>query len=94
MENQQIVLIVAMEDEPLHTDGRPECDDLACSCHKSLKVGDRVRVLVANRDGTYHDGTIYRHLPSRPHPWHVRPDGWPSDVAGISYSASELEKIS
>jgi len=33
MENQQIVLLVEMEDELLHTDESPVCDDPTCPCH-------------------------------------------------------------
>ena len=38
-------------------------------------------------------GVIYDYVPSRRWPFHVRPDGWPEDVAGIAYTEEELEPI-
>lgn len=92
MTSQQIVWFVGMEDEPVHTADRPECEDIACLCHHGLQVGDRVRI----PDSPYRDeisyGTIYRFMPGRPHPWHVMPDKW-ALKSGVSYSAGELERI-
>lgn len=34
MENQKIILLVEMEDEPIHTNDHPECVDLECPCHE------------------------------------------------------------
>lgn len=57
-----------------------------------LHVGVRVRILC---DGELRGetGTIYNYLPSRPAPWHVRPDTWPRTQAGIAYKMDELELI-
>lgn len=57
---------------------------------RRLKVGARVRILMGEEEGKL--GTIYNHLPSRPAPWHVRPDGW-LDNAGIAFKADELDII-
>lgn len=40
MDNQQIVIIVEIEDVPLHTDDHPYCNDLTCPCHASMHDGD------------------------------------------------------
>lgn len=56
-----------------------------------LQVGSRVRILVGDYAGQL--GTVYNHLPSRPAPWHVRPDLWPQDEPGIAYTVDELEVI-
>jgi hypothetical protein len=57
-----------------------------------LLIGARVRIL-ADGEMIGQRGTVYRHLSDRPAPWHVRPDSWSSDEAGIAYEASELEVI-
>lgn len=36
MDNQQIVFIVDMEDEPLHTNDHPVCNDPTCPCHATM----------------------------------------------------------
>lgn len=55
-----------------------------------LKVGARVRIQMGKQAGNL--GTVYNHLPSRPAPWHVRPDGW-LDCAGVAYKADELDVL-
>lgn len=59
---------------------------------RALRIGARVRILAAG-EMQGQQGVIYCHLPSRPAPWHVRPDGWPADEAGVAYMADELEVI-
>lgn len=56
---------------------------------RHLKIGARVRIQMGEQTGKL--GTVYNHLPSRPAPWHVRPDSWPEDVPGIAYKADELD---
>lgn len=56
-----------------------------------ISLGARVRILTGKLAGE--QGTIYRHMPERPAPWHVRPDLWPADEAGIAYTAKELQIV-
>jgi len=54
-----------------------------------FQVGDYVRI---NRPGELHGqyGTIYGYIGGRPHPWQVRPNGWPEDVPGVALKTDEL----
>jgi hypothetical protein len=61
----------------------------------TLHVGQRVRILVAqNYEHVAGPGVIHNYLPSRPCPWHVRPDGafW-DNGPGIAFHAWELESL-
>lgn len=59
---------------------------------RHLKVGARVRIQAAGQmRGEL--GTVYNYLPSRPCPWHVRPDMWAEGSPGIAYLAEELDVI-
>jgi hypothetical protein len=57
-----------------------------------MKIGDRVIIRV---EGEHYgeQGTIYNYIPGRPCPWHVRPDNWEPDFAGIAYMADELQPV-
>lgn len=54
-----------------------------------FQVGDTVRI---DRPGELHGqyGTIYGYIGGRPHPWQVRPNGWPEDVPGVALKTDEL----
>jgi hypothetical protein len=58
-----------------------------------LAIGMRVRILVPLLDEIKDRGVIYNYCPSRPWPWHVRPDDWPCDLfgRGIAFDATEIE---
>ncbi len=59
-----------------------------------LQIGMRVRILhTFFRAEVPETGTIYNYLPSRPCPWHVRPDGWPEHQAGIACRQEELTPL-
>ena len=58
-----------------------------------LHTGQRVRILIPLCCEISQQGTIYDYLPSRPHPWHVRPDGRPQSEPGIAFTAEELKPI-
>lgn len=58
---------------------------------RHLHAGARVRIQMGDETGNL--GTVYNHLPGRPAPWHVRPDGWPADEPGIAYKAEELDVL-
>jgi len=51
-----------------------------------------VRITKPLREGVSKLGTIYNHLPGRPFPWHVLPDGY-GDTIGIAFTADELEPL-
>lgn len=58
----------------------------------NLAIGARVRIRYGRElNGCL--GTVYNHLPSRPYPWHVRPDGWDKNEAGVALKADEIEMI-
>ncbi len=59
----------------------------------TFEIGARVRIIAKDSNHNGCSGTIYNHLPSRPYPWHVRPDGWNTDEPGIAYKEDELELI-
>lgn len=58
-----------------------------------LTIGDRVTIVRLGSTNYGKMGTVYNYLPSRPAPYHVRPDGWPEHQAGIAYTREELELI-
>lgn len=59
---------------------------------RHLKIGARVRIQAAGQmRGEL--GTVYNYLPSRPWPWHVRPDIWAEGSPGVAYLADELDVI-
>lgn len=75
-----------------HPDSRELLTEaLADIRERRLAVGARVRILVGEEEGKL--GTVYNHLPSRPAPWHVRPDDYDPDVPGIAFKADELDII-
>jgi hypothetical protein len=59
----------------------------------SLRVGMSVEILIPLDDGIAQRGIIYDYLPSRPWPYHVRPDGWEKDAPGIAFSADEIKPL-
>lgn len=57
-----------------------------------LAIGTRVRITaLGSLCGQI--GTVYDYQPSRPAPYHVRPDGWPANRAGVACVADELEVL-
>jgi hypothetical protein len=60
---------------------------------EKFSPGARVRITAPDSDHNGQCATVYNYLPSRPYPWHVRPDGWSEDEPGIAYGEDELELI-
>jgi hypothetical protein len=58
-----------------------------------LHVGMKVHILLPFQDGSFHEGIIYNYRPERRWPWHVWPDHWSRDEAGIAYAETELEPV-
>jgi len=52
----------------------------------------KVRILMPLKEGVSKLGTIYNHLPGRPFPWHVLPDGY-GDKYGIAFTENEIEPL-
>lgn len=60
---------------------------------QAFEVGARVRILLPDSDHNGCIGTIYDYLPGYCHPYHVRPDGWDANMAGIAYTENELKLV-
>lgn len=53
------------------------------------RVGQTVLILASGEYQNTH-GKVYRFLPGRMHPWHVRPLAWHETVPGIAFAENEI----
>lgn len=60
---------------------------------QALQKGMRVNILVPMLPDIPKQGVIYGYCPSRPLPWHVRPDGWSPKKAGIAFKSEEISPV-
>jgi hypothetical protein len=82
-------IIIPMEDDLIHTNEHPICDDPTCPCHE-YQIGDRVQIMVEFVDGWQHQGTVYNVSRGR-YPYHVRADG---ETSGGAYTSAEIAPAS